>query len=61
MKTAYDLYQRLIEVIADIEQTLDEKSKVTNTRISKSLDEKIDLLEIEMREIKNKLKSIRIR
>lgn len=61
MKTAYDLYQKLIELIADIEQTLDEKSKVTNTRISKSLDEKIDLLEIEMREIKNKLKSIRIR
>lgn len=61
MKTAYDLYQKLIELIADIEQTLDEKSKVTNTRISKSLDEKFDLLEIEMREIKNKLKSIRIK
>jgi hypothetical protein len=60
MKTAYDLYQRLIELIADIEQTLDEKSKVTNTRISKSLDEKIDLFEVEMREIKNKLKNIRV-
>lgn len=61
MKTAYDLYQRLIELIADIEQTLNEKSKVTNTRISKSLDEKIDLLEIEMREIKNKLKNIKLK
>lgn len=61
MKTAYDLYQRLIELIADIEQTLDEKSKVTTTRISKSLDEKIDLLEIEMREIKNKLKNIKLK
>ena len=61
MKTAYDLYQKLIEIIADIEQTLDEKSKVSNTRILNTLDEKIDLLEIEMREIKNKLKNITIK
>lgn len=58
MKTAYDLYQKLIEIIADIEETLNEKAKTSNTRISKALDEKIDLLETEMREIKNKLKSI---
>lgn len=60
MKTAYDLYQKLIELIADIEQTLDEKLKITDTRTTKSLDEKIDLLETEMREIKNNLKNIRI-
>lgn len=61
MKTAYDLYQKLIEIIADIEETLNEKSKISNTRISKTLDEKIDLLETEMREIKDKLKSIEIK
>lgn len=61
MKTAYDLYQKLIEIIADIEETLNEKSKISNTRISKALDEKIDLLETEMREIKYKLKSIELK
>lgn len=61
MKTAYDLYQKLIEIIADIEQTLDEKSKVSNTRVLNALDEKIDLLETEMREIRNKLKNIIIK
>lgn len=61
MKTAYDLYQKLIEIIADIEQTLDEKSKVSNTRVLNSLDEKIDLLETEMREIRNKLKNTTIK
>ena len=61
METAYDLYQKLIEIIADIEQTLDEKSKVSNNRILKDLDEKIDLLETDMREIRNKLKSIKLK
>lgn len=61
MKTAYDLYQKLIEIIADIEETLNEKSRISNTRISKALDEKIDLLESEMREIKDKLKSIELK
>lgn len=61
METAYDLYQKLIELIADIEQTLDEKLKITDARTSKSLDEKIDLLETEMREIKNILKNIIIK
>jgi hypothetical protein len=61
MKTAYDLYQKLIEIIADIEETLNEKSKISNTRISKALDEKIDLLETEMRDIKDKLKSIELK
>lgn len=61
MKTAYDLYQKLIEIIADIEETLNEKSKISNTRISKALDEKIDLLEAEMRELKDKLKSIELK
>lgn len=61
MKTAYDLYQKLIEIIADIEQTLDEKSKVSNTKVLNALDEKIDLLETEMREIRNKLKNIIIK
>jgi hypothetical protein len=61
MKTAYELYQKLIEIIADIEETLNEKSKISNTRISKALDEKIDLLEAEMRELKDKLKSIELK
>lgn len=61
MKTAYDLYQKLIEIIANIEQTLNEKSKTSNIRTSKALDEKIDFLETEMREIKNQLKSINLK
>ena len=61
MKTAYDLYQKLIEIIADIEEALNEKSKISNTRISKALDEKIDLLETEMRQIKDTLKSINLK
>ncbi|WP_160684909.1 hypothetical protein [Clostridium sp. C2-6-12] len=61
MKTAYDLYQKLIEIIADIEETLNEKSKISNTRISNTLDKKIDSLESEMREIKDKLKSIQLK
>lgn len=61
MKTAYDLYEKLMEIMADIEQTLDEKSKVYNNKILEALDDKIDLLESEMREIRNKLKNIKIK
>ncbi|WP_242966200.1 hypothetical protein [Clostridium chromiireducens] len=61
MTTAYDLFKKLLGVMADIDRYLDEKSKVTDSRTIQMLDQKIDSLETEMYEIRNKLKSIEIK
>lgn len=60
MKTAYDLFKKLLEVMADIDRNLDKKSKVRKPEILEALDKKIDALELEMYELRNKLKNIKI-
>ena len=60
MKTAYDLARELIEVMSDIDRTLDKKSKSSNEAVKERFDKEIDLLEIRMYEIKNVLKEIRV-
>lgn len=60
MKTAYDLFKKLLEVMADIDRHLDEKSKVRKPETLEALDKKIDDLELEMYELRNKLKNIKI-
>jgi len=60
MKTAYDLFQKLIEIMTDLDMALDKKSKVRSTKNLQTLDNQIDALETEMYEIRNKLKNIRI-
>ena len=60
MKTAYDLFQKLIEIMTDIDTTLDQKSKTHKSKSIQKLDDKIDALETEMHKIKNKLKGIKI-
>jgi hypothetical protein len=60
METAYDLFRKLLEVMTDIDRTLNEKSKVTDARDIELLDKKIDALEVKMYELKNKLKSVKL-
>ncbi len=60
METAYDLFRKLLEVMTDIDRTLNEKSNVTDARNIELLDKKIDALEVKMYELKNKLKSIKL-
>lgn len=60
MKTAYDLFRKLLEVMADIDRTLDSKSNASSAESIKLLDKKIDLLESEMFELRNKLKNIKL-
>ncbi|WP_297429499.1 hypothetical protein [Clostridium sp.] len=60
METAYDLFKQLLTIMADIDRLLDEKSRVTSERSIQILDQKIDVLETEMFEIRNKLKSIKL-
>lgn len=60
METAYDLFRKLLEVMTDIDRTLNEKSKVTDARNIELLDKKIDALEVKMYELKNRLKSIKL-
>jgi len=60
MKTAYDLARELIEVMSDIDRTLDKKSKSSNEAVKERFDKEIDLLEIRMYEIKNVLKEISV-
>lgn len=60
MKTAYDLFKKLLEVMADIDRNLDEKSKVRKLEKQEALDKKIDALELEMYDLRNKLKNIKI-
>ncbi|MBA9016080.1 hypothetical protein DFH44_004112 [Clostridium beijerinckii] len=61
METAYDLFKKLLVVMADIDRILDEKSKVIESKRVEILDKKIDSLELEMFELKNKLKSIKLK
>lgn len=60
MKTAYDLFKKLLEVMADIDRNLDMKSKADSIETIEMLDKKIDILESEMFELRNKLKSIKL-
>ena len=60
MKTAYDLSLELIVIIADIDRTLDSKSKSKDIVIIERLDREMDKLEIRMYEIKNVLKGIQV-
>lgn len=60
VETAYDLFKKLLEVMADIDRNLDEKSKTSDARRIELLDKKIDALEIEMFELRSKLKSIKL-
>jgi hypothetical protein len=61
MKNAYDLARDLITVLADIDRTLDKKSKTKNASEQTRLDKEIDSLEIKMLEIKNQLKNIEVK
>lgn len=61
METAYDLFKRLLGVMADIDRNLDEKSKTDNNKRIEILDKKIDSLEAEMFDLKNKLKNIELK
>jgi hypothetical protein len=61
MKNAYDLARELITVLADIDSTLDKKSKTKNVSEQTRLDKEIDNLEIKMLEIKNQLKKIEVK
>lgn len=58
MKTAYDLSREFIEILADIDRSLDAKSKTNDIRTIKVLDEKIDSLEAKMYDLKNALKAL---
>ncbi|WP_244833652.1 hypothetical protein [Clostridium sp. BJN0001] len=60
-KNAYDLARNLIEVMADIDRALDQKSKSKNMKEIEALDTRIDSLETRMYEIKNKLKSVEVK
>lgn len=61
MKTAYDLTKEFLTTLADIDTTLDKKSKSTNINELARLDREIDNLEVKMLEIKNQLKNIEIK
>lgn len=56
METAYDLFKKLLVVMADIDRILDEKSKVIDSKRVEILDKKIDSLELEMFELKKQIK-----
>jgi hypothetical protein len=61
METAYDLFKRLLGVMADIDRNLDEKSKINDVKRIQILDKKIDSLELEMFELRNKLRNIKLK
>ncbi|WP_026886525.1 hypothetical protein [Clostridium beijerinckii] len=61
METAYDLFKKLLVIMVDIDRNLDEKSKASDSKRIEILDKKIDSLELEMFDLKNKLKSIKLK
>ncbi|OCA97637.1 hypothetical protein [Clostridium beijerinckii] len=61
METAYDLFKKLLVIMTDIDRNLDEKSKAIDSKRIEVLDKKIDSLELEMFDLKNKLKSIKLK
>lgn len=57
MTSCYDLTLRYIQILADIDRCIEKKSKVSHIDDHNLLDAEINRLEIEMFEIKNRLKS----
>lgn len=58
--TAYDLAIKFVITMGDIDALLDEKSKAENISEKERIDKEIDRKEVELFELKNKLKSIEV-
>lgn len=56
METAYDLFKKLLVVMADIDRILDEKSKVIDSKRNEILDKKNRFLGIRNVWIKKQIK-----
>lgn len=58
--TAYDLAIKFVITMGDIDTLLDEKSKAEHISDKERIDKEIDRKEVELFELKNKLKSIEV-
>lgn len=58
--TAYDLAIKFVITMGDIDTFLDEKSKAANIAEKERIDKEIDRKEVELFDLKNKLKSIEV-
>lgn len=58
--TAYDLAIKFVITMGDIDTLLDEKSKAANIEEKERIDKEIDRKEVELFDLKNKLKSIEV-
>ena len=58
--TVYDLVLKFITTMGDIDNLLDKKSKAANIAEKERIDKEIDRKELELFELKNKLKSMEV-
>lgn len=58
--TAYELALKFVITMGDIDTLLDEKSKVLTIEEKERIDKEIDRKEVELFELKNKLKSMEV-
>ena len=58
--TAYDLAIKFVITMGDIDTLLDKKSKVLTIEEKERIDKEIDRKEVELFELKNKLKSMEV-
>lgn len=58
--TAYDLALKFVITMGDIDTLLDEKSKALTIEEKERIDKEIDRREVELFDLKNKLKSIEV-
>ena len=58
--TAYDLALKFVITMGDIDTLLNEKSKALTSGEKERIDKEIDRREVELFELKNKLKSIEV-
>lgn len=58
--TAYDLALKFVITMGDIDILLDEKSKALTIEEKERMDKEIDRKEVELFDLKNKLKSIEV-
>ena len=58
--TAYELALKFVITMGDIDTLLDEKSKVLTIEEKERMDKEIDRKEVELFDLKNKLKSIEV-
>lgn len=61
VENTYDLFKQMLGILSEIDEKLDRLGKARDTETKERLSKEIDVLESEMFDIKNLMKSIKVK